>query len=171
MLKLFSCLVRRVLTTALGTHALPGGHLEQGESFEGCASREVHEETGLSVHDIRFLTATNSVFKENGKHYVTIFMTAIADPAINGCEPEAELTEPDKCEGWMWQSFEEMHAMENTAKLFQPLLDLAQQRPDVCLGFIRRETKKFSSTHNASVDSTATDLARAAHSAYCTEDQ
>ena len=32
-----------------GTYALPGGHLDFGESFEGCAAREIWEETGLRV--------------------------------------------------------------------------------------------------------------------------
>ncbi|KAK3067338.1 hypothetical protein LTS18_001172, partial [Coniosporium uncinatum] len=57
-----------------GTYALPGGHLEYGESFEECAAREVLEETGLDVSELRFLTATNSVFDDVKKHYVTIFM-------------------------------------------------------------------------------------------------
>ncbi|KAI9741054.1 MAG: Nudix hydrolase 15, mitochondrial [Cirrosporium novae-zelandiae] len=57
-----------------GTWAIPGGHLEFGESFEECAAREVLEETGLVVRNVKFLTATNSVFREEGKHYVTIFV-------------------------------------------------------------------------------------------------
>ena len=61
-----------------GTWALPGGHLEHGESFEQCAMREVEEETGIRLEQPRFLTATNTVFAESGKHYVTIFMIAQA---------------------------------------------------------------------------------------------
>lgn len=57
-----------------GTLQCPGGHLEFGESFRTTAAREVLEETGLEVGNIKFLTATNDVFDE-GKHYVTIFVT------------------------------------------------------------------------------------------------
>jgi len=34
----------------------------------------VLEETGLEVSELSFLTATNSVFDDVKKHYVTIFM-------------------------------------------------------------------------------------------------
>lgn len=59
----------------VGTFALPGGHLEFDETFEKCGEREVEEETGLKIGNLRFLTATNSVFDES-KHYVTVFMGA-----------------------------------------------------------------------------------------------
>lgn len=56
---------------------MPGGHLEHLETFEACAKREVKEETGLQIEDVKFLTATESYFtEEENKHYVTIFMTA-----------------------------------------------------------------------------------------------
>jgi 8-oxo-dGTP diphosphatase len=33
--------------------SFPGGHLEDGESLTACAEREVHEETGLVVRDLK----------------------------------------------------------------------------------------------------------------------
>ena len=62
----------------IGTWALPGGHLEFGESFEACAAREVLEETGLTITNLRFLTTINNVMKDEGKHYVTILMGCTA---------------------------------------------------------------------------------------------
>ncbi|ETI19760.1 nudix hydrolase 1 [Cladophialophora carrionii CBS 160.54] len=87
---------KRLGSHGAGTLGLPGGHLEFGESFEDCAAREVMEETGLEIEDVKFLTATNDVMlsegggaaaaaagatsdldgQNQGKHYVTIFMTA-----------------------------------------------------------------------------------------------
>lgn len=61
-----------------GTYALPGGHLEFGESFEDCAAREAKEETDLDVDPskVKFLTATNGIAMahKEGKHYITVFM-------------------------------------------------------------------------------------------------
>lgn len=58
-----------------GTWALPGGHLEFGETFEACAVREVLEETAITILDAKFLTATNNLLVQDDKHYVTIFMS------------------------------------------------------------------------------------------------
>jgi 8-oxo-dGTP diphosphatase len=41
-----------------GRLALPGGHLELGESWEECAQREVKEETNLSISQIRMFQVT-----------------------------------------------------------------------------------------------------------------
>lgn len=84
-----------------GAWAFPGGHLEFNESIEGCAVREVYEETGLSIKNCRFVTCTNDLFKDNNKHYVTLFVV---------CEYESgepEIKEPDKCEEWKWFSWNE----------------------------------------------------------------
>jgi len=86
---------------------VPGGHLEFGESFAECASRELEEETGLqlSPERMRYLTTVNTVFKDKGKkfHYVTIL---VGCGLFDGEEPE--LREPDKCEGWHWIYWDDM---------------------------------------------------------------
>jgi 8-oxo-dGTP diphosphatase len=78
-----------------GQYAWPGGHMEYMESFENCAKREVMEETGMEIENVRFLRLYN--LKEYApKHYVDIGL--IADWKSG----EPRVMEPDRCEGWDW---------------------------------------------------------------------
>jgi 8-oxo-dGTP diphosphatase len=76
-----------------GTWSTPGGHLDFGETPEGCAAREAKEEVGVDVVDIRFRAVTNDVFDSTGKHYITIWMDgeATGEPVIVAEEEVAEL--------------------------------------------------------------------------------
>nr|WP_319491958.1 NUDIX hydrolase [uncultured Desulfobacter sp.] len=84
-----------------GCWAFPGGHLEFNESIEGCAAREVYEETGLLVKNCRFVTCTNDVFTDHHKHYVTLFVACAYDSG------KPEVKEPEKCEKWEWFAWNE----------------------------------------------------------------
>jgi 8-oxo-dGTP diphosphatase len=82
----------------LGSHgagrlALPGGHLEFGESWAECAAREVLEETGIAVSPGAFetLSVSNDVMRAEGRHYVTIVMAARLPAGA-----KARNLEPDK---------------------------------------------------------------------------
>ncbi len=76
-----------------GEYAWPGGHFEYMESFEDCARREVKEETGMEIDNVRFLRLLN-LKAYAPKHYVDIGL--IADWKSG----EPQLTEPEKCEVW-----------------------------------------------------------------------
>lgn len=78
-----------------GEWAWPGGHFEYMEAFEECARREVMEETGMEIQNIRFLRLCN-LKQYAPKHYVDIGL--IADWASG----EPRIMEPDKIEGWEW---------------------------------------------------------------------
>ncbi|KAL4916229.1 NUDIX hydrolase domain-like protein [Aspergillus aurantiobrunneus] len=128
---------QRIGSHGAGTWALPGGHLEFNETFEECAVRELKEETGLDIEDVQFLTVTNDIMPQDGKHYITVFVGARVKA---GQEPE--ILEPNKCVEWRWVSWEELagdrvkqieadRAGRETEgmKLFLPLLSLFEQRP------------------------------------------
>ena len=87
---------------APGTWALPGGHMEQYETFEETARREVMEETGLTLGDVEFVTAINTPYKDEGRHYVTILMEA---RYIDG---KLSNPEPDKGSDWEWHPWLEI---------------------------------------------------------------
>lgn len=81
-----------------GYYAAPGGHIEYGESFEAAARREVREETGLEITGLRLLAVGNYLFtRDDGlRHYIDV------DFVCEAPEGEAQLCEPEKCEGWDW---------------------------------------------------------------------
>ena len=78
-----------------GEFAFPGGHLEYLESFAGCARREIKEECGIEIDNIRFQFLAN-VTKYAPKHYVHVGLLA------DWKSGEPELLEPEKSEFWQW---------------------------------------------------------------------
>ena len=103
------------------TWSVPGGHLELHETWEACAAREVAEETGMSITNVRFLAATNDIFAESGKHYVSIWLEADWERG------EPRILEPDKFTDQEWCDF-----MSLRSPLFEPCWqNLRQARPDL----------------------------------------
>lgn len=102
-----------------GEFALPGGHLEFGESWEDCAKREVEEETGLQLSNMRFETAVNSVFGDTA-HYVTIFMRGEADQV---CFLVSKLLNVDHGLGATW-----IRHMENALRSLYSTLHMQHVR-------------------------------------------
>lgn len=93
---------KRKNALAAGTWGLPGGNLEFGEELEICAQREVLEETGIYIKNIKPAAFTNDIFVKELKHYITIFM--IAEYASG----EVQVCEPEKCEGWQWVQWDHL---------------------------------------------------------------
>lgn len=62
-----------------GYIAVPGGHIEMGENIIEALEREVREETGLEISDIKFLSVDEYINKEKSKHFV--FLNYLAKSA------------------------------------------------------------------------------------------
>ena len=84
-----------------GEFAFPGGHLEYMESFEECIKREVAEECGLEIKNIRFQCLVNLV-EYAPKHFVHIGL--VAD--FKSGEPR--VLEPDKSESWLFYDLDNL---------------------------------------------------------------
>ena len=108
-----------------GKWALPGGHLEVGESWAACAIRETEEETNLNIDRVSNITVTNDPNMDNGKHYVTIFMKGIVKDDSNILNNN----EPNKCEEWKWVLWKDVVTMKNvnSAAFFEPMLNFIQE--------------------------------------------
>jgi 8-oxo-dGTP diphosphatase len=92
---------RRKGSHGAGEYAFPGGHLEYMESFEDCARREVMEECGLAVANIRFQFVAN-VKTYAPKHYVHIGLSADWERG----DPQG--LEPESCESWTWYALDDL---------------------------------------------------------------
>lgn len=82
-----------------GEYAFPGGHLEYMESFEACALREIAEECGIKIKNLRFQFLAN-LKDYPPKHYVHIGLMADWESG------EPKVLEPEKCESWDWYNLD-----------------------------------------------------------------
>jgi len=86
---------------ANGEYTLPGGHLELLETVKQCARREVMEECGLVIKNLKAQFVSN-VIKYQPKHYVHIGLVA------QWHKGKAQVLEPDKFYSWDWYSLDKL---------------------------------------------------------------
>jgi len=55
-----------------GFWSKPGGGVEFGEKIEDTLKREVKEELGVDIGEIRFLSFTDSIMKDDGQHWISL---------------------------------------------------------------------------------------------------
>jgi 8-oxo-dGTP diphosphatase len=76
-------LIRRGHEPFRGAYALPGGFVEVGETTESACRREVEEETGLEVHDLRLLGVYSNPDRDPRGHTVSIaYFTRLAASVV-----------------------------------------------------------------------------------------
>ena len=88
-------------------YVIPGGHIELGEKMEEALKREIFEETGLKIYDIKLISLKESVFSNTfheGKHF--IFIDYI-------CKTNSyDVTLNDEAEEYEWVDLSEINKYE-----------------------------------------------------------
>ncbi len=69
-----------------GTWGLPGGHLEYGESIIECAKREIKEEIGIEVAELKLISVIDNI-DERGHYLHVSFLLEQFSGEIRCMEP------------------------------------------------------------------------------------
>ncbi|ERI93689.1 hydrolase, NUDIX family [Clostridiales bacterium oral taxon 876 str. F0540] len=84
-------------------YVIPGGHVELGEKLEEALKREIREETGLEIYDIKLISLKESIYSdtfEEKKHFIFI------DYVCKTLSSEVRLN--DEAEEYEWADLEEI---------------------------------------------------------------
>lgn len=96
-------------------YGIPGGKIDLGETCEQALVREIKEETGLHVTDVRFVTFYDSIFSDEfykSSHMILLNYTCkTTDTAV---------TLNDEAQTFKWVSFKEAQKLD----LNEPTLKL-----------------------------------------------
>ncbi len=95
---------KRIVDGESACWQFPGGRLENEESVIECAVREVLEETGVQVKNLRHLGFTDTLFNLGNCTFIALLVS---------CEYEAgqaRVLEPDKCSVWQWFDYRQLPA-------------------------------------------------------------
>lgn len=90
-----------------GRYVVPGGHVELGETLEAALRREVAEETGLAIHDIRFVCMQEFIYDPafwQPRHFIFSDFACRADQAAQGA---VEVQLNDEAEAYVWVPVDE----------------------------------------------------------------
>ncbi len=76
------------------TWAMPGGKLEVGETLLECAKREIKEEVGIILNDLKLVSISDD-YKKSGNFLIIAFVS-------ENFEGTPKTMEPDKIKEWQW---------------------------------------------------------------------
>jgi len=91
-------LVKRKYEPYKGCYALPGGGVELGETVEQACIREMREETGLEISNLRLIGVYSDPDRDPRGHVVSIAFVAEAD--ISGLQAGSDAAEVEIVNDW-----------------------------------------------------------------------
>lgn len=86
-------LVRETLENGKDYWIIPGGKVEFGETLETAAKREIKEETGIEVKELKFLVYKEAITVEHGYHGVIFFFETYTDTIETSDDIEGKVIE------------------------------------------------------------------------------
>ena len=110
-----------IFREARGDWTFPKGKLDQGESWEQGALREVLEETGMRCHVVRFVGTTNYTHRKGRPKIVAYYLMTVRDGEF---APNAEVDD------LVWLALEQVRE-HLTWNRDQELFDLVVQLPEL----------------------------------------
>ena len=99
-------LIKRAYAPYQHLWTLPGGRIEPGETIEQCAAREIKEELGLSIGDIRPVLV--QALGTDGKFMLAVFATEAF---------EGEIAPSDEIADHCWVNPADLEAFSTTDRL------------------------------------------------------
>ncbi len=84
-------------------YGFAGGHLQYKESFAACAKREILEECGIEIDNLRYPTVSNIIENER---FHNVHITLLADYKSG----ELTIKEPEKYTSWDWYDVDNLPA-------------------------------------------------------------
>lgn len=89
-------LCRRLKAPEAGHWSIVGGKVDHMEPTQDAARREAQEESGLSIHSIRYLCISEQLIEADRQHWVSLIYVT------EDFSGEPRLTEPDKLSDIRW---------------------------------------------------------------------
>ena len=87
-------MVQRGRDPKIGMLDLPGGFVDPGESFEDCAHREIDEELGIKIADLKYYgSAANSYLYRGVEYPTTDFVLTCTTPDFEKIQPNDDVSD------------------------------------------------------------------------------